>query len=301
MKIGFIIVNYHSDDDTLSVINDLLRCKLPSQTSFTIYAVDNSCSEVFQKSISRLKSVKYVQSPGNVGFAAGNNLGIKKALKDEADIIVLLNNDTILKPDFIESILESPISNPKIGIIGGLIYFAKGYEFEKKYKPDELGKVIWYAGGILDWDNVYGKHRGVNEVDDGQYSKIQKTDFVTGCLLIARRNIFEEVGILNEDYCMYHEDTDFNLRVQQRGYQTIFDPGIKLWHKVAQSSGIGSPLNDYFLTRNRLILGLSYAKLRTKTALLKEAIFKLFSGTHTQKQAILDFFIHRWGKGSFLK
>ena len=153
----------------------------------------------------------------------------------------------------------------------------------------------------MDWNNVYGSHLGVNEVDKGQYHGTYDTDFVTGCLLITKKSILNKVGLLNEKYCLYHEDTDFNLRVKKAGFRLVVDTKIKLWHKVAQSSGIGSPLNDYFLTRNRLVLGMDYASTRTKIALLREAFRKLFNGTKPQKQAVRDFFLCNLGKGSWLK
>ena len=301
MKIAFIIVNFHSDDDTLSIISDLEKSS-SADIEVEIFAVDNSRSNDFYEKIEKHPKAIYVDSPhGNVGFAAGNNLGIIAALKRKANIICLINNDTHAPSNLVKKIMDSPITAPDIGIVGGLVYFAKGFEFENQYKPEEKGRVIWYAGGKLDWDNVLGTHIGVNEVDEGHYQEIKDTDFVTGCLLIARADIFKKIGLLDERYCLYHEDTDFNIRVRKAGFRTIIDPNIKIWHKVAQSSGIGSELNDYFITRNRLLLGFTYASMRTKFALLREAIRKLFTGTKIQKQAIKDFFTGNLGKGSFLK
>lgn len=302
MKLAFIIVNFHSDEDSLSIIKDLEDQKKVDDVEVVIYAVDNSRSAKFKSLLEKRPQVVYIDSPqGNVGFAAGNNLGIKRALSDGADIITLINNDTQAPPDLVRNIIDSPIKSSDTGIVGGLIYFAKGFEYKDKYSPSEKGKVIWYAGGQLDWNNVYGSHIGVDDVDHGQYKAVTDTDFVTGCLLIARSEIYRRIGLLDERYCLYHEDTDFNLRVRKAGLRTLFDPHIKISHKVAQSSGIGSELNDYFLTRNRLLLGMSYAPLRTKIALLREAFRKLFSGTKTQKMAIRDFFTCHLGKGSFLK
>ncbi len=302
MNLSFITVNFHSDEDTLSVVSDLEKNQIPEGNNFNIIVVDNSRSEEFKNTLQSHPKVIYVDSPkGNIGFAAGNNLGIKKALELDTDIVVLINNDTIIPKDFVTNILKSPITDPNIGVVGGLIYFAKGFEFEKQYQTEDLGKVIWYAGGKLDWDNVYGSHLGVNEVDNGQFNIVADTDFVTGCLFIVRADVLRKVGLLNEKYCLYHEDTDLNLRIKKAGFRLVVDPKIKIWHKVAQSSGIGSPLNDYFLTRNRLVLGMDYAKLRTKFALLREAIKKLFVGTPAQKQAVRDFFFRNLGKGSWLK
>ncbi len=301
MIVSYITVNYSNEANTLSVVSDLAKNTLGDSVTLKIFVVDNAHSKDLRDKLTEFPFAQYVASPGNVGFAAGNNLGLKAAISSGSDILVLINDDTIVPKDLTERIIESKIFSPEVGIVGGLIYFAKGFEFEKKYTEKELGKVIWYAGGILDWNNVYGSHRGVNQVDQGQYSTVEKTDFVTGCLFITKPSVVEKIGFLNEKYCLYHEDTDFNLRVQKSGMQTLFDPHIKLWHKVAQSSGIGSPLNDYFLTRNRLVLGMDYAPFRTKLALLREAFRKLFTGTKAQKQAIRDFITGNLGKGSWLK
>ncbi|KKQ48223.1 MAG: hypothetical protein US68_C0041G0001 [Candidatus Shapirobacteria bacterium GW2011_GWE1_38_10] len=302
MKLAFIIVNFHSDQDSLNIIKDILENDPVKDVEVVIYADDNSRSNEFKTAVEKFKQVIYIDSPeGNVGFAGGNNLGIKRALGDGADIICLINNDTLAPKDLVKNILISPISDPQVGIVGGLIYFAKGFEFKDKYSAEEKGKVIWYAGGKLDWNNVLGSHLGVDEVDRGQYDGVKDTDFVTGCLLIARSQIYKKVGLLDERYYLYNEDVDFNLRVRKAGFRTVVDPSIKIWHKVAQSSGIGSELNDYFITRNRLLLGFTYARLRTKVALLREAIRKLSTGTKTQKLAIKDFFARNLGKGSFLK
>lgn len=302
MLISFVVVNYHSDQDTLSVIDDLKKCHLPSNVKIKIIVVDNSRSKEFKDKLHSDPVIIYVDSPkGNVGFAGGNNLGLKKSLEIKTDLVVLINNDTLVPKDLVSNILKSPILDSHVGIVGGLIYFAKGYEFEDSYQKDDLGKVVWYAGGVLDWDNVLGSHRGVNDVDRGQYQELEKTDFVTGCLLITKPSVLDQVGLLDERYFLYHEDTDFNLRVKKAGFTLIFDPKIKIWHKVAQSSGIGSPLNDYFLTRNRLVLGMAYATSRTKFALLREAVKKLFVGTKAQKIAVIDFFMGKLGKGSWLK
>ncbi len=301
MKIGFITVSFHSIEDTLEVVKQLEKNTLPLGVTSTVYVVDNDRSDELKEKLEKYPQAVYVESPGNVGFAAGNNLGFKKALADGVDIIVLINNDTVVPEDLILKILASPISDDSTGVVGGLIYFAKGFEFEDKYKKDELGKVIWYAGGEYDWDNIYAKHIGVNEVDKGQFDGQRETDFITGCLFITKADILRKVGLFDERYCLYFEDSDLGMRIKKAGYKLIIDSEIKLWHKVAQSSGIGSPLNDYFLTRNRLLFGMDYAKPRTKFALIREAIKKLFIGTKAQKQAVRDFFSRNLGGGSWIK
>lgn len=301
MKIAFITVNFHSDQDTFEVVSQLEKNLLPPGVELITYCVDNSLSEDLKKNLVKYKHAVYLDSPGNVGFAAGNNIGFKRALKNKADIIVLINNDTVIPKDLVKNILSSPVTDENVGVVGGLIYFAKGFEFKANYKNSDLGKVIWYAGGKHDWDNVYASHIGVDEVDRGQYDEIRDTDFVTGCLFIVRRSVLERVGLFDERYCLYFEDSDLCQRIKNSGYQLVIDPKIKIWHKVAQSSGIGSPLNDYFLTRNRFLFGMTYATLRTRFALFREAIKKLIIGTSAQKIATRDFFFKKFGWGSWNK
>lgn len=301
MKIAFITLNFHSDDDTLLVVSQLEDNTVPQGIDLITYVVDNSRSSKLKENLQIYPHVKYLESPGNVGFAAGNNIGLRQAIADEVDYVVLINNDTIVPKDLVLNILSSPITEDKVGVVGGLIYFAKGFEFEDSYSKDELGKVIWYAGGKYDWDNVYASHVGVNDVDHGQYDQVTSTDFITGCLFITKPEILKSIGLFDERYCLYFEDSDLGLRIKKAGFKLLFDPNIKIWHKVAQSSGIGSPLNDYFLTRNRLLFGMDYAKTRTKLALLREAIKKYFVGTPAQKKAISDFFFRRFGWGTWKK
>ncbi len=202
--------------------------------------------------------------------------------------------------DLVTELIKAAKKYPKAGALSPKIYFAKGYEFHKdRYKESELGKVIWYAGGDIDWNNVYGKTRGVDEVDKGQFDKTGETDFVTGTCTLLRRKTLEDTGFFDKKYFMYYEDTDLSQRMKKKGWKILYVPKAKLWHKVAQSSGIGSNLNDYFTTRNRLLFGLRYAKFRAKLALVKESIKFLFTGRKWQKIGARDFYLGRFGKGSW--
>lgn len=301
MKIGFVTINFRNDQDTLAVVKQLEKNELPLGVDSVIYVVDNGQSKDLAENLAKHSQVVYLKSSGNIGFAAGNNLGMTKALEDGVDLIVLINNDTIVPCDLVLKIIASPISDTKVGAVGGLIYFAKGFEFENKYKEKDLGHVVWYAGGEYDWNNVYSRHVGVNEVDSGQFDGQKQTDFITGCLFIVRSDVLRKVGLFDERYFMYFEDSDLSMRIKNLGLKLVFDSNIKIWHKVAQSSAIGSPLNDYFITRNRLLFGYTYAQSRTKFALFRESIRKMFVGTKAQKQAIRDFYMRKLGKGTWVK
>lgn len=301
MRIAIITLHYKNLGDTLSLLESLAKTTLPAKTLVRTYVVDNENSPNLRNELKKnFSDVDLLVSPSNLGFAAGNNLGLKKALADGNEILVCINNDTYVGLDFVNQIIKSPIKEKNVGAVGGLIFFAPGFEFHKQYSPKDLGRVVWYAGGNFDWDNIMGSNAHVDEVDRGQFTKRQNTDFVTGALLITKAQVLKNIGLFDEKYFMYLEDVDLCHRMKLAGYQLIFDPKIKIWHKVAQSSGIGSSLNDYFITRNRLYFGLKFSRFRTQLALFREALRKLFTGTSSQKKAIIDFFRLKLGKGSYL-
>lgn len=300
MQIALVILHYKKLGDTLDLLTSLSKAIIPKKHVVKIYVVDNESSKDLKDALDKdFVDTNLLVSPRNLGFAAGNNLGLKQAINDGAEILITINNDTFVGKDFFNEIIASPIKNESVGAVGGLIYFAPGFEFNKNNSKKDLGKVIWYAGGNFDWNNILGSNAHVDETDGGQFKKPEETNFVTGALLITKAEVLKKVGFFDEKYFMYLEDVDLCHRMKLAGYQLIFDPKIKIWHKVGQSSGIGSPLNDYFITRNRLYFGFKYARFRAKFALVREAIRKLFTGTPPQKKAIKDFFTGKMKQGTF--
>ena len=190
-----------------------------------------------------------------------------------------------------------------MAVVTPKIYFAKGHEYHKdKYKKEDLGKVFWYAGGYTDWDNVTSIHRGVDEVDHGQYDKIEEIQFATGCCMLLKKEVFEKVGLFDDRYFLYYEDADLNERIKRAGYKIYYVPTAILIHiNAASSGGAGNSLQDYFITRNKILFGMTYAPLRTKLALIRESISLLRIGRPNQKLAIRDFYLHKFNKGTFFE
>jgi hypothetical protein len=277
---------------------------IPHEVELSVIVVDNASTD---NSVEELKNIKFkniqyeiVENDRNLLFAAGNNVGLKHAINHGADYAIVLNNDTFVDKKLLIELIKIASANPRVGIICPKIYFAKGFEFHKdKYKNFDLGKVIWYAGGDVDWNNVYATNHGVDEIDKGQFNKTGETDFATGACMLIRILALKKVGLFNEKYCMYLEDADLSMRMKKNGWEVFFAPGAVLWHKVAQSSTIGGDLNDYFTTRNRMLFGLKYAPLRTKLALIRESIGLLKNGRKWQKKGVIDFYTMKYGKGSW--
>jgi len=295
------IVNFDGAKNTLDCLKSLDGV-VKRDFSLNIVIVDNGSSEKLILDEKKYKnfSLKLINSDKNLGFSGGQNLGMKYALENGADFIVVLNNDVILDKNIFVELLKTFEEKNDCAVASPKIYFAKGFEFHKqRYKEKDLGNVIWYAGGKMDWNNIIGSHRGVDEVDKGQYEKQEETDFASGCCIMLKREVLKKVGFFDEKYFLYYEDNDFNQRVKKRGYKIYYQPKAILWHLNAGSSGSGSALHDYYITRNRLLFGFRYAKLKVKLALFKESLNILLSGRHWQKIGIRDFYLQNFGKGSY--
>jgi GT2 family glycosyltransferase len=269
--------------------------------------VDNGSKDGTEEAIKNYRlpnmDYKFIESGSNLGFAGGNNVGIKDAIKRGFDYVILMNNDLILHKDIVTKLVDYMEKNPDVGLSSPKMYFAKGYEFHKdRYKESEKGKVIWYAGGIIDRNDVYTFHRGVDEVDKGQYDKIQETDVANGAAVIIRKEVFEKIGLLDTSFFLYWEDADFSERAKRAGYKVMYFPGTWMWHKVSASTGgSGSPTNDYFLTRNRFYYSMRYSSLKTKFAVVRDTIRLVFAGRLWQKKGAMDALMGIKGMGAWVK
>lgn len=302
MKLIYIVlINYNSQEETIDCLNSLKNIAKKNFKIKTI-VVDNYPENRIKINVEKYKDIdlEVILNPVNAGFSGGNNVGIKKAIEANADYVLLLNNDTIVDKDFLQKLFEFAESKESAGLIVPKIYFAKGYEFHKdRYQPSELGKVFWYAGGNMDWANVIGHHIGVDEVDHGQFDQIKETDFATGCCILIKMNVIKKIGLLDEKYFLYYEDSDYSEKAKKNNFKIYYVPQSIIWHKNAGSTGgSGSKLQDYYITRNRLYFGNRYAPLRAKIALNREALKLLKSGRDWQKAGVKDYFAKKMGKSS---
>lgn len=293
MNIAVIVLNYKGVRNTIDCIDSVIASSPKKEASLEIIVVENGSNDGSREKLRELKNIKLIESTKNLGYSGGNNLGIVYALKANADFILILNNDVFIDKDAISHLIKA---TDKADIISPKIYFAKGFEFHKtRYKKDELGKVIWYAGGQIDWKNIIGSHIGVDEVDNGQYDSKRGIDFATGACILVKREVFEKIGLFDEKYFLYLEDMDFCVRAKRAGFKIIYEPSAILWHKNAASAGgSGSKLQDYYITRNRLLFAFKFAKLKTKLAVLKQVF--LDSSNYIKRHALVDFITYQLGK-----
>lgn len=290
IKVGVIIVTFNNEKDIQDCLEGL--------KDVDIIVVDNNSSDKTVEILKRVQDdrIKIIESKENLGLSKANNLAIREFLQNGMDYVLILNPDTLVSPSLISDLVETMQKNPEVGICGSKIYFAPGFEFHKdRYKKDELGKVFWFAGGVIDWKNVLISHFGVDEVDKGQYESVRNTDFVTGCAMFVRKSVFEKVGLISDEFAMYLEDLDLSLRAKKAGFKVVYAPVSAVWHKNAQSSGVGSFTQDYYVARNRLLFAVKYANTRAKLAVIRESWKLLFKGRSGQKKGIKDFYAKKFG------
>lgn len=301
-NIFITIVNFNGNKDTISCLKSLEELRV-KDFILNVVVVDNGSEEEFKEDPKSYKNFKLhlLRSEENLGFSGGQNLGIKYALINSADFVLILNNDTIVDKDLIVNLLETFDKKSDCGIVSPKIYFAKGHEYHKdRYDLKDLGKVIWYAGGKNDWGNVLASHKGVDEVDKKQYDKLEKTDFASGCCELIKREVFDKVGLFDEKYFLYFEDNDLSQRARKKGFESYYQPKAILWHVNAGSAGgSGSKLQDYYITRNRLLFGNRYASFRARYSLVKEGLKLILNGREWQKKGAKDYFLGSFGKGNY--
>ena len=281
-KVSIVILNFRVKDRVMSCIDSILKS---SYGNIEIIVVDNNSRDDLEKALLSQPNIRFIQTGANLGYTGGNNVGIKEALKGDAKYIFILNPDTTIKKNTIEVLVKVA---QEIGdsVVGPKIYF-------------EDSKKIWYAGGRLDLENVLGSHMGVDEVDQGQYEKQEETDYVTGAAMFVSREVFEKIGLFDEQYFLYYEDSDFCFRAKKAGFKVMYIPQAVVYHANAKSTGLGSFLQDYFITRNRMLFARKFLSLRTQFALFREALRNL--DKPMRRKAFVDFWINNLEKGSFFK
>jgi len=290
MKIVLLVLNYNGIKDSLECIESLKNLKTKKFTVSTV-VVDNASTDGSQEKLRKISGIKLLENKKNLGYSGGNNVGIKYAINSGADYVCILNNDVKVDKNLLVNFLKSTNTD----IVSPKIYFYPGQEFHKsRYKKQDIGKVFWYAGGYIDWDNIIGSHRGVDEVDSGQFDSETLIGYATGACIFANVEVFKKVGLFDEKYFLYLEDMDFSIRAKKAGYKITYQPSAIVWHKNASSSGgSGSQLQDYYISRNRLLFAFKYAKIKTKLALLKQISNQYRDPV--KRQALLDFLSLKFG------
>ena len=236
IALSIITINYNGLEDTCSLIESI-----PFNEKMEVIVVDNASKNSEAETIAqRFPHVKVIKSAENVGFAGGNNIGIREA---RGKYIFLINNDTYFKDFNIDALIERMEQSPDIAIVCPKIRFAWG------------SNPIQFAGYTsLSTITVRNHAIGFGEEDHGQYNTAHPTPYAHGAAMLIKREALEKVGFMPECYFLYYEELDWSMMFTRAGYQIWYEPQCTVFHKESKTTGQNSPLRTYYITRNRLLL-----------------------------------------------
>ncbi len=246
--LSIITINYNGLKDTCELIDTL---PLNDET-IEVIVVDNASTQDEATELEkRYPLIIVIRSDKNLGFAGGNNLGIKAA---HGKYLFFINNDTILsQPSALSLLITRLESSAQIGMVCPKIRFT----WDKQ--------PIQYAGYTpLSKITLRNKSIGFGEKDNGQYDTSHPTPYAHGAAMMVKREIIEKVGMMPECYFLYYEELDWSMMIRRAGYEIWYEPACTIFHKESQTTGQMSPLKTYFITRNRLLFAQRNAQKDTK-------------------------------------
>lgn len=235
--LNVIILNNNHREDVLACLTSLFH---GNYRNFRAILLDNDSTDGSVEEVRKVHAdVQIFLLKENLGYAGNNNVGIKMALDQGAEWILVLNEDTVLSPSCLSSMMQTVADDPAIGIAGPMVY-----HFDE---PD----VIQSAGGMLGkyWNSL---HLGQNEKDRGQFPCVHQVEWISGCAILVRRAVIEQVGMLDQDYFLYWEEMEWCLRAGRAGWKIVHIPQAKLWHKGVKRDYQPKPYVTYYSTRNHL-------------------------------------------------
>src|SRR4030043_1371036 len=238
-KVAIILLNYNGLADTIECLESLEKVTYPN---YELNLVDN-CSdgndvEILREKYNHLYDNLIEIKPKNLGFAGGNDFALRKLRnREDIDYFFLLSNDTTVKEDFLEILVQTAERDGKIGIVGPKIFF---YEEPSK---------VWFSGGEIDWFRA-----SFLEKKDNYFRKTPlKVRILQGCCWLVRKEVFNKIGYLDENYYLYFEDADFCTRAKKAGYLIVWEPNSIMYHKINLKPRRTSPTGFYHYYRSKII------------------------------------------------
>jgi len=288
-KVAIIIVNYNGLEYLSDCLTSLLNLDYPKE-DYKVILIDNSSIDDSINFVrNNFPQVEIIASKANLGFAAGNNIGMQKALAGNFDYVCLINQDTISEPDFLKKLVEAADSDENIAAVQPRIML-----YPEKDKVNSLGNSIHYLG--------FGFSSGGYQKFDGNLEP-NEIAYASGAALLIKTNVLKKIGLFDPDFFMYHEDLDLGWRMRMAGYKILVVPAAVIYHKYEFSKSIKK---YYFMERNRLICLLENYKLATLILIFPAwlvmeiglFLFSLKSGFWSEKLKVYGYFlrIKNWRK-----
>jgi GT2 family glycosyltransferase len=265
-SVACIIVNWNGWPDTLQCLKSLSQS---DYSNFTSLLVDNgSVNDSVVRMRNAFPDLEIIQSPANLGFGAGNNLGIRRALERDPKYIWLLNNDTLVQPNTLSALVATAEADTSLGAVGSVLHYADA--------PDKVQ--AWGGGRVNLWTGTSRHFRSP--------VSWQSLDFLTAASVLIPTRVLKQVGLFDERYFMYWEDTDLSFRIRGAGWKLGVAEKAVLLHKESSSSGSKSPRFDYYITVNGLRFVRKFAPVPLVPAFML-----------TFPRALRRFLVGEWARG----
>jgi hypothetical protein len=220
--------------------------------------------------VERYPNTRLLLNGQNLGFAGGNNWGMRQA---KGDYYLIINNDTIVTPDLLSKLLQPFLNDSSIGVVC------------PKIKMFHRRDTIEYAG-FKPMNAYTGRVSalGFNEVDKGQHNVSGPTHGAHGCAMMVKKEVVEKTGMFPEKFFMYYEEWDWSVRIQKAGYTIWYAAEAEIFHKGASSIGKANPIKEYYLTRNRILY------MRRNCDFLQLSVFTIFFVLFTIPKTFIKYF-----------
>lgn len=218
-RVCIILLNYNRCQDTIECLNSLKQCVYDS---YHILVVDNASTDQSAEKLRReFSNLEIISTGRNLGYTGGINFGIRHALQSPFEYILILNNDTLVTPDFLNHLAAAMEEHPNAAAAGGTIYC----EHERKQ--------IWYAGGrLLQWRGMAMHEQKGLFLEPAVLNGVRKVTFITGCLILLRVSLLDKIGLEDERFFMYLDDIEFSARIRAKGRDLLYVPHSIIYHKV---------------------------------------------------------------------
>jgi GT2 family glycosyltransferase len=293
-RVVIIILNWNGIIDTLACLESVRQL---DYANHKVVVVDQNSDDGSRESIAnQYPEVTLIRNEDNLGFATGNNIGIRHAMDRGADYIVLLNNDTIVRPTFLTALVAAAREHPDFDVFGPKIVF------------DSDPNVIWAAGSHIDWQKATCIQRGYQEIDRGQYDTTVEVNALSGCAMMISSTAFQTVGLLDDRFFAYYEETDWCARAKKAGLRILYVPTAVVRHKVSRTIGPSSPAIAFYMVRNNLLFVWKNSAGSRRLSLLGRSLHRearticsrfIRGGRHEaviRLSAVAAFLLRRFGK-----
>lgn len=297
-----LVLNWNNPTDTAACLESVARLRY---ANFKVVVVDNgSTDDSVVQLRRRFPMTEILETGANLGYAEGNNVGIRHALALGAEYVFVLNNDTTVSPTLLSELVELAEAHPQAGMIGPAVYCME---------PDDM---LFATGSFIDWaqGNTWNRDMFMPVEAGSGPARAEQVDFVGGCGVLVRRAAIETAGLLNAHYYLNYEDVEWAVRIRRHGFEIWYAPQAVMWHKISATFGGASPANTYYMTRNCLLffwqngpspglrlLAVAWVLLRTLRTVLAWSLKPRYRGEvmvrkrRANLMGVRDFLLGRFG------